>query len=90
VTCTSPDLVRRPLWRRVLKPALVLVALALVFGWLLPQFIDYDDVCDALAQLDAWEIVALLALGLARVPTEALTRPMHRRNMTTDSRRTND
>ena len=62
---------RSPL-RRALRPALLLVALALVFGWLLPQFIDYREVWEALAELDAWEVVVLLALGLARVPTEAL------------------
>ena len=28
--------------RRALRPALMLAALALVFGWLLPQFIDYQ------------------------------------------------
>jgi uncharacterized membrane protein YbhN (UPF0104 family) len=50
----------------------VVSALVLVFGWLLPQFIDYEDVWDALTLLDAREIVVLLVLGLARVPTEAL------------------
>ena len=50
----------------------MLAALALVFGWVLPQFIDYADVWEALAELDAREVVVLLALGLARVPTEAL------------------
>ncbi len=50
----------------------MLAALALVFGRVLPQFIDYDDVWEALAELDAREVVVLLALGLARVPTEAL------------------
>jgi uncharacterized membrane protein YbhN (UPF0104 family) len=62
----------RPLWRRLLKPVLAGAALLLVFGWLLPQFIDYDDVWEALTRLDGWEVVVLLALGLARVPTEAL------------------
>jgi hypothetical protein len=32
---------------------LVLVALLLVFGWLLPRFIDYQEVWDALKKLDA-------------------------------------
>jgi len=68
----SPAPVPRPLWRRLLKPALVIAALVLVFGWLLPQFIDYDQVWEALTQLDAWEVAVLLGLGLARVPTEAL------------------
>ena len=62
---------RSPL-RRALRPALLLVALALVFGWLLPQFIDYREVWEAITELNAWEVVVLLVLGLARVPTEAL------------------
>ena len=62
---------RSPL-RRALRPALLLAALAVVFGWLLPQFIDYREVREALAELDAWELAVLLTLGLARVPTEAL------------------
>ena len=72
MTDPSPELARRPLWRRAIKPAFVLVALALVFGWILPQFIDYDEVWDALTQLDGWEVLVLFALGLARVPSEAL------------------
>jgi uncharacterized membrane protein YbhN (UPF0104 family) len=44
----------------------------LVFGWLLPQFIDYDDVWQALTRLDGWEVLALCGLALARIPTEAL------------------
>ena len=50
----------------------MVVALVLVFGWLLPQFIDYDEVWDALTELDTAEVVVLLGLALVRVPTEAL------------------
>ena len=69
---TFPSLDRLPRWRRLLKPVLTVVALVVVFGWLLPRFIDYQDVWDALMQLHAWEVAVLLALGLARVPSEAL------------------
>jgi uncharacterized membrane protein YbhN (UPF0104 family) len=69
---TSPALVPRPLWRRVPKPVLVVAALAVVFGWLLPQVIDYREVWEALTELDVWEVILLLGLGLGRVPTEAL------------------
>ena len=55
-----------------MKPALVIAALVIVFGWVLPRFIDYEEVWDALAQLDAWELAVLVGLGLGRVPTEAL------------------
>lgn len=50
----------------------MLAALVLVFGWLLPQFIDYKQVWDALTQLTGWQLLVLLTLGLARVPSEAL------------------
>ena len=72
VSDTSPAPVARPVWKRLLRPALVIVLLAVVFGWLLPLFIDYHDVWTALTQLDAGEVAVLLGLGLARIPTEAL------------------
>ena len=72
MTDTSPVPVPRSPWRRLPKLALVIAALVVVFGWLLPRFIDYDQVWEALTQLDAWEAVILLGVGLARVPTEAL------------------
>jgi hypothetical protein len=72
VTDISAVPVSRPLWRRLLRPVLVVMVLGLVFGWLLPQFIDYQEVWQTLRQLDGWEVLVLLGLGLARVPTEAL------------------
>ena len=56
----------------MLRPVVVVGALALVFGWVLPQFVDYQEVWDALANLDGWELAVLVALGVGRVPTEAL------------------
>jgi hypothetical protein len=56
----------------LLEPVLVIAVLAVVFGWLLPQFIDYDQVWAALTQLDGRELVVLVGLELARIPTEAL------------------
>jgi uncharacterized membrane protein YbhN (UPF0104 family) len=72
VNDTPPAPVPRPLWKRSVRPALVIAALAVVFGWLLPRFIDYQQVWDALTELDAWEVVVLLGLAIARIPTEAL------------------
>ncbi|HEY7293926.1 MAG TPA: hypothetical protein VH916_02750, partial [Dehalococcoidia bacterium] len=68
----SPARASRPLRGRLLTIALLIAVLVVVFGWLLPQFIDYEQVWDALKQLQAWEVAVLLGLGLARVPTEAL------------------
>jgi uncharacterized membrane protein YbhN (UPF0104 family) len=64
--------VPQPPWRRLLRLVLVVAALVFVFAWLLPKFIDYEEVWEALTQLDTWEVAALLVLGLTRVPTEAL------------------
>jgi putative heme transporter len=50
----------------------VIAVLAVVFGWLLPRFIDYQQVWDALTGLDAREVAVLFGLGLARIPTEAV------------------
>ena len=50
----------------------MIAVLAIVFGWLLPRFIDYEQVWAALTELDGWEVVILVALGLGRIPTEAL------------------
>jgi uncharacterized membrane protein YbhN (UPF0104 family) len=69
---TSPAPVPRRLWRRLLRPALVIVALAVVFGWLLPRFIGYQQIWAALTELNVWEVAVLLGLALARIPTEAL------------------
>ncbi len=55
-----------------MRPALMILALVFVFGWLLPQFIDYDEVWEALTELETTEMVVLVGLALARVPTEAL------------------
>ena len=52
----------------MLKPVIVVAALVIVFGWLLPRFIDYEQVWEALTQLDAWELVILLGLGLVAFP----------------------
>jgi hypothetical protein len=53
------------LWRRLVKPAVLLASVLVVFGWLLPQVIDYDQVGAALTGLDAAEVVVLVVLSLA-------------------------
>ena len=50
----------------------MVVCLTVVFAWLLPQFIDYDDVWSAIGKLDGGELLVLVLVALARVPTEAL------------------
>ena len=72
VSNASSSPLSQPAWRRWLRPMLVIATLVVVFGWLLPRFIDYQQVWTALTELDVSEVVVLLGLGLARVPTEAL------------------
>ena len=68
MTETPPAVALRSPLRRALRPALGLVGLALVFGWLLPQFIDYQEVWDALAELDGRVVAVLLWLGSLQFP----------------------
>jgi uncharacterized membrane protein YbhN (UPF0104 family) len=63
---------QKPLGKRLLRLAIWIAVFLFVFGWLLPQFIDYDEVWNAIKGLSAWQAVVLLALGLVRVPTEAI------------------
>ena len=69
---TTPAPLPRARLRQALRPGLTAAGLLVVFAWLLPQFIDYEEVWDALKELDAREAIVLLGLGIARVPTEAL------------------
>jgi putative heme transporter len=57
---------------RVGALAIQLAILAFVFGWLLPRFVDYREVWNAIKGLSWWEFLILFALGAARVPTEAM------------------
>ena len=71
VTSTAPAPVPRPLWKRLLKSALVIAALVVVFGWLLPVHRLRGGLGRAHAARCVGGVV-LLGLALARVPTEAL------------------
>lgn len=45
--------------------------LVLLFGFILPSFIDYKQVAEAMRSLEAWQIGVLLALALIRLPIES-------------------
>ena len=57
---------KAPLWKRLLPIAGALVIVVVIFGWVLPQFIDYEAAFCAIGDLDA------LSEGNVRVPTVAL------------------
>jgi uncharacterized membrane protein YbhN (UPF0104 family) len=50
----------------------MIAVLVVVFGWVLPRFIDYEQIWEAVTELDGWEVVGLVGLGLIRIPTEAV------------------
>jgi uncharacterized protein (TIRG00374 family) len=58
--------------RRVLiEYGLMAAILLFIFGWLLPQFIDYQQVFDAMAQLTLVQVLLLAVIGVARTWLEA-------------------
>jgi uncharacterized membrane protein YbhN (UPF0104 family) len=72
VTDPSTASAQRRDGKRLLRLTLWAAAIVFVFGWLLPQVIDYAQVWDAIKGLSVWQVLVLLGLGLARVPTEAV------------------
>ncbi len=58
--------------KRVIRVLVVVAVLVVIFGWLLPQFIDYDLIWEALTNLTLRDLLVLSILSIARVPTEAL------------------
>ena len=63
---------KKPLGKRIVRILAILAILVIVFGWLLPQIIDYQLVWDALTGLSLEQLLVLSLLGLVRVPTEAM------------------
>ena len=57
---------------KVGRALVVVIVLVVVFGWLLPQIIDYDLIWDALTSMSGRDLVVLSILALVRIPTEAL------------------
>ena len=57
---------KRALWQRLLPILGGLVVALVLFGWILPQFIDYDAVFRAIGEIDTVEWIILLAVALVR------------------------
>lgn len=60
-----------PLWKRVLPLVGALVIVVIIFGWVLPQFIDYDAVFRAIGEISGGEWLLLVLVGLLRIIPEA-------------------
>lgn len=58
--------------QRLVSLAIQVALLVFIFAILLPLFVDYDAVFDAIKGLSWWQFLVLLTLALVRVPTEAL------------------
>jgi uncharacterized membrane protein YbhN (UPF0104 family) len=57
---------------RLVRAAVVVGVLVFVFGWLLPQIIDYELVWEALTSLTLTDLLVLTLLSALRIPTEAM------------------
>jgi uncharacterized membrane protein YbhN (UPF0104 family) len=57
---------KKPLWQRLLPIVGGLAVAAVLFGWVLPQFIDYEAVFRAIGEIDTTEWVILLAVAILR------------------------
>lgn len=62
---------KTPLWKRILPIGLAFLVVVIIFGWVLPQFIDYDAVFRAIGEITGTEWILLLAVGLFRIIPEA-------------------
>ncbi len=67
-TSEAPN--RAPLWKRALPIVVSLAILVFIFGWVLPQFIDYDAVFRVIGRLDAIEWIVLVVVALLRFVPE--------------------
>lgn len=62
---------KEPLWKRLLPIVGALVLVVFIFGWLLPQYVDYEAVFSSIRQVSGWEWVVLLLLAGVRLVPEA-------------------
>ena len=57
---------KQPLWKRLLPIILGLGIVVFLFGWVLPQFIDYEAVFRAIGNISALEWIVLLVAAAVR------------------------
>ena len=58
--------------KRIVRVLVVVAIVVLIFGWLLPQIIDYEVIWEALTSLTWQDLLVLGLLAVLRVPTEAM------------------
>ena len=65
----APESAKQPLWKRLLPIVIGVGIMVFLFGWVLPQFIDYEAVFRAIGNISgpAW-ILLLVAAALRFIP----------------------
>jgi len=48
----------------VIQLIIALAFIVIIFGWLLPQVIDYEEIFNAIGELEAWQFVVLFIAGV--------------------------
>ena len=61
---------KQPLWKRLLPLIITVGFAAFLFGWVLPQFIDYEAVFRAIGEISASQWLVLLVVALVRLVPE--------------------
>jgi len=58
-----PQITEQPLWKRLLRGAVTILVLALVFGFVIPKLADYRAVADHIGDIDPiqWLLLAIFA-----------------------------
>ncbi len=58
-----PQITEQPLWKRLLRGAVTILVLVLVFGFVLPKLADYQAVADHIGDIDPmqWLLLAIFA-----------------------------
>jgi putative heme transporter len=69
VTAAVPAAPRRPLWRRLIGPALSIALVVGVFAWFLPQFTSLSAVWESIRSMSAAQIAILVAAAAWNLAT---------------------
>ena len=79
----AADAKKKPLWKRLLPTAITLGVVVYVFGWVLPQYIDYEVVFREIGAIDAQEWIILVVTASLRIVARGLIYMTAQPGMTT-------
>ena len=69
MTAVVPVAPRRPLWRRLIGPALSIALVVAVFAWFLPQFTSLSEVWTSVRDMTTGEVALLLLAAVWNLAT---------------------